>query len=161
MRSRCFRMDRHDKLITAAFAVMLTASATVCFAAFFPQRDTPSSVGQPSISEAASYTSPKSVLFGAYDVVRVVDGDTIVVLIDGQERKIRMIGIDAPESVHPDQTRNTEQGKSAADFTAELLNGKQVYLEYDTDRTDDYGRTLAYVWIAQRILDKPRHSSCF
>ncbi len=140
-------MDEKNKLHTAAFAVLLAFSAAVCFAVFLPHDSSGFAVQQSSAAESTSYTPPKPVLFGAYDVVRVVDGDTIIVSIDGNERKVRMIGIDTPESVHPDQTRNTDQGKIAADFTAELLTGKQVYLEYDTDRTDDYGRILAYVWL--------------
>lgn len=92
--------------------------------------------------------------FGAYDVVRVVDGDTIIVSIEGKETTIRMIGIDTPESVHPDSSRNTENGKIASEYTAELLTGKQVYLEYDRERTDSYGRTLAYVWLNHEMVEE-------
>lgn len=92
--------------------------------------------------------------FGAYEVLRVVDGDTIIVDIDGSETTVRMIGIDAPESVHPDASRNSESGKIASEFTAELLTGKQVYLEYDRERTDSYGRTLAYVWLDHKMVEE-------
>lgn len=86
-------------------------------------------------------------LFGLYDVVRTVDGDTIILNIDGKEKTIRLIGVDAPESVHPDRSRNTEDGKIASDWMSEYLSGKQVYLEYDIETVDDYGRTLAYVYL--------------
>ena len=92
--------------------------------------------------------------FGAYRVLRVVDGDTIIVDIDGSETTVRMIGIDAPESVHPDASRNSESGKIASEFTAELLNDKYVYLEYDRERTDSYGRTLAYVWLNHKMVEE-------
>lgn len=82
-----------------------------------------------------------------YDVVRTVDGDTIVLDIDGKEKTVRLIGVDAPESVHPDQARNTDDGKAAAEWLSEYLSGKQVYIEYGMDPTDDYGRTLAYVYM--------------
>jgi len=76
-------------------------------------------------------------------VVRVVDGDTL--LLDGDER-VRLIGIDTPESV--DARRPIEYlGKEAAAFTRRLAEGKRVRLAYDQERSDRYGRTLAYVFL--------------
>lgn len=49
-----------------------------------------------------------------YEVLRVIDGDTIEVSIDGEPVSVRMIGIDCPESVHPDESLNTEYGETAA-----------------------------------------------
>lgn len=86
-------------------------------------------------------------LHGPYDVVYVIDGDTAFIDIDGIETKVRFIGIDTPESVHQDESRNTPEGKTASEFTKKLLTGKQVYLEYDISTEDDYGRTLAYVYL--------------
>ena len=91
-------------------------------------------------------------LHGLYDVVRVVDGDTIIVDIDGAETRVRLIGVDTPESVHPDDTLNSEHGKIASDFTSALLTGKQVYLEYGEEMTDKYGRTLAYVFLSDKTM---------
>ena len=84
---------------------------------------------------------------GPYEVLRVIDGDTIEVNIDGEPVTVRMIGIDCPESVHPDESLNTEYGETAAEFTRSLLEGKNVVLEYDEQLTDDYDRTLAYVYL--------------
>ena len=91
-------------------------------------------------------------LHGLYDVVRVVDGDTIIVDIDGAETRVRLIGVDTPESVHPDDTLNSEHGKIASDYTSALLTGKQVYLEYGEEMTDKYGRTLAYVFLSDKTM---------
>lgn len=91
-----------------------------------------------------------SDLYGEYEVIRVVDGDTIDVEIDGEGTRVRLIGIDTPESVHPDENRNTKEGKAAADWLGELLDGEKVYLEYDAAQTDKYGRTLAYVYLSDR-----------
>ena len=91
---------------------------------------------------------PVVKLYGLYDVVRVVDGDTIIVDRDGKETRVRFIGVDTPESVNPDESLNTEQGAIAADYTKELLTGQQVYLEYDKERTDKYDRVLAYVYLS-------------
>jgi micrococcal nuclease len=84
---------------------------------------------------------------GPYAVVRVVDGDTAIININGTEQRCRFIGIDTPESVHPDESRNKEEGKTASSWTKDLLAGQNVYLEYDLQPTDDYGRQLVYVYL--------------
>jgi len=75
--------------------------------------------------------------------IRVVDGDTIV--LDGNE-KVRLIGVDTPETKDP---RKPVQyfGQEAYEFTKGLVEGKRVKLEYDQNRIDKYGRTLAYVYL--------------
>lgn len=76
-------------------------------------------------------------------VERVVDGDTFVIE-NGQ--KVRMIGINAPESVDP--RRPVEfYGKEASRYTKELLEGKEVYLQWGETPKDRYGRWLAWVWL--------------
>lgn len=87
------------------------------------------------------------VLSDLYDVVRVVDGDTIIVSVDGIETRVRLIGVDTPESVHADEEKNTAEGIEASEWTTLLLTDAKVYLEYDIDTEDDYGRTLAYVYL--------------
>jgi len=77
-------------------------------------------------------------------VERVVDGDTIIV--EGVGR-VRLIGVDTPETVHPNRPVEFF-GKEASAFTKRLLERKRVRLEYDQERTDRYGRTLAYVYLA-------------
>jgi micrococcal nuclease len=76
-------------------------------------------------------------------VTRVVDGDTIV-LDDGT--KVRLIGIDTPETKDP---RKPVQyfGEEASAYTKRMLEGRDVRLEYDQQRLDKYGRTLAYVFV--------------
>lgn len=87
-------------------------------------------------------------------LIRVVDGDTIVVEIDAEQYKVRLIGIDTPESVasqeYLDRTgkENTEAGKTASEYTKSLLaDYHEVYLQKDTSDTDRYGRLLRYVWL--------------
>lgn len=87
-------------------------------------------------------------------LVRVVDGDTIVVDIDGTEQKVRLIGIDTPESVHPDDSKNTVQGDLASENTKVILeNVNTVYLQKDVSDTDRYGRLLRYVWLTPDMND--------
>lgn len=86
-------------------------------------------------------------------VVRVVDGDTYVVNLDGEETKIRLIGVDTPESVAPESytektgKENTEEGKNVSDYMKEKLpEGSVLFLEFDVNKYDKYDRVLAYAY---------------
>ena len=89
-----------------------------------------------------------------YKVIRVVDGDTFVIDYNGKEEKVRLIGIDTPESVHPDADRNSAAGITASDYTKSLLQGKSVELEFDVQERDKYGRLLAYAYVDGYMLNK-------
>ena len=77
-------------------------------------------------------------------VTRVVDGDTLIVQGVG---RVRLIGVDTPETVDP---RRPVQffGKEASAFTHRMAEGKVVRLAFDAERTDRFGRTLAYVYLS-------------
>lgn len=95
--------------------------------------------------------------FVTAEIERVVDGDTIKVLMDGESYRIRLVGMDCEESVHPEKSKNTEKGLQASEFTKSLLpEGTRVYLQKDTNDTDRYGRLLRYVWLElpEDIWDK-------
>ena len=78
-------------------------------------------------------------------VVGVIDGNTIDVLIDGQEHRVRYLGIDAPDVVYP---THVERFAVDAWNGNELLVGSQtVYLEKDVSQSDEEGRLLRYVWL--------------
>lgn len=80
-------------------------------------------------------------------VKRVVDGDTVVLEKNGYEYKVRLIGVDTPESVHLDKNKNTKEGKIVSDFTKERLTGKKVDIEFDVKPQDKYGRYLVYLYV--------------
>ena len=89
-------------------------------------------------------------------VTKAIDGDTLK-LSDGTH--VRLIGIDAPESrynskVERDSKRSRkdikaiiEMGKESSVFTRDLAEGKKVRLEFDVQKHDKYGRSLAYVYL--------------
>jgi len=78
-------------------------------------------------------------------VVRVIDGDTIVVDIGDHRETVRLIGIDTPETVRPDAPVEC-YGPEASAHTKDLLApGTPIRLERDAEARDDYGRLLAYV----------------
>jgi micrococcal nuclease len=86
-------------------------------------------------------------------VERVVDGDTAMMVIGGDEVRVRFIGIDTPESVAPDQPVECYAEQASA-YTTSRLEGRTVRLEFDIERIDQYGRTLAYVWIGDELFNE-------
>jgi endonuclease YncB( thermonuclease family) len=90
-------------------------------------------------------------------LVRITDGDTIHVLVNGKDEPVRLIGINAPEKhkringrpIGPPEPLSSE----ATDFLAQVLDDRSLWQEYDTVRRDKYERLLAYIW-AQGKGDK-------
>jgi micrococcal nuclease len=78
-------------------------------------------------------------------VIRVVDGDTIVVDYQGTYEKVRLLCVNTPESVHPDKKQNILMGKVASDYTKSRLTGSFVDLEFEGPIRGRYGRLLCYV----------------
>lgn len=86
---------------------------------------------------------------GLYSVSRFVDGDTVSVNMNGHEEKIRLIGVDTPET-HKPNTPVQCYGPAAAAFTKRTLQGQKIRLASDeltTDR-DRYGRLLRYIYLS-------------
>ena len=87
-----------------------------------------------------------------YLVTRVIDGDTIIVLIDGEEKTVRYIGIDTPETVR--QLKPVECfGQEASVRNKELVLGKMIRLIKDVSETDQYGRLLRYVYLDDEFIN--------
>lgn len=83
-----------------------------------------------------------------FRVIRVVDGDTIIMEMNDKKETIRLIGLDTPEIV--DQRKPVACfGKEASEEAKRILNGKSVYLETDPSQEvrDKYHRLLAYVFL--------------
>jgi micrococcal nuclease len=90
-------------------------------------------------------TGPAAATDGLAVVTHVVDGDTIDVSIGGRDERVRLIGIDTPETKKPDSPIECF-GPEASAFTAELLPvGTELRVARDIVGRDDYGRLLAYV----------------
>jgi len=85
-------------------------------------------------------------------VVRVVDGDTIVASVDGEDEYVRYIGVDTPETVKPD-TPVQCFGPNASDENHRLVDGRTVRLVFDQEARDVYGRLLAYVYAGRRFVN--------
>jgi micrococcal nuclease len=79
-------------------------------------------------------------------VQRVSDGDTFVATVQGRRERVRVIGVDTPESVDPNRP-DEPYGQEASDFAKHYLDGETVRLAGDAEPRDRYGRMLAYVWL--------------
>jgi micrococcal nuclease len=127
----------HGPASTSASAAAATASATA-------------SAPAPSAS-AADTTEP---VLGAAPigptehatVVRVVDGDTIVIDRGFGEERLRYIGVDTPETVAPGSPVEW-MGPEASAANKALVEGREVVLERDVSEVDRFGRLLRYVWL--------------
>lgn len=96
-----------------------------------------------SCSNESLNASPNSAT-----VKRVVDGDTIEIAIGGKTERVRLIGVDTPETKHP--TKGVEcYGPEASAYTEQLLpTGTALRVERDIEARDKYGRLLLYVYTA-------------
>jgi micrococcal nuclease len=101
------------------------------------------SVGTPEQSRESLNASSEKRL-----VIRVIDGDTIVV---SPNEKVRLIGVDTPETVHPKRAVQCF-GKDAKEFTRSMVERQSIRLVLDESNAahrhrDKYGRTLAYAYL--------------
>lgn len=90
-----------------------------------------------------------------YPVVKVIDGDTIDVLVENQTVRVRLLGINSPESVDP--RRPVECfGKEASHYLKNILGDSIVRLEKDRDKpdADEYGRWLRYVYMNDIFINR-------
>ena len=89
-----------------------------------------------------------------YPVSKISDGDTFYVKTENSEKfKIRLIGIDAPESYNLGLKFHKEYfGKEAKVFVINLLKNKKVKLTFDVQKTDRYGRILAYAYLENGVF---------
>lgn len=89
-----------------------------------------------------------------YNVYRVSDGDTFYIKTENSQKiKIRLIGIDAPESYNVGlKIRKEYFGKEAKIYATNLLKNKKVRFAFDVQKIDRYGRTLTYTYLENGIF---------
>lgn len=105
-----------------------------------------------SIKTVSSTSSDKEIV----ELIKCVDGDTATFSINGKRKKVRFLGIDTPESVHP-YKEVEEYGSSASEYTCNLLkNANLLELSYENNlsKTDKYGRILAWVWADNELVQE-------
>lgn len=132
---------------TEAFSATSTASTGV-------QTPSPTSSDSPSLGARATQKAQADGQSGTSAapngtlawVDRVVDGDTIMVELNGQVERLRYIGVDAPESVRQNYPVECF-GPEASDANKRLVDGREVMLVKDVSDRDQYGRLLRYVYV--------------
>lgn len=110
--------------------------------------------GQPSGPQVSGLTGPAEVL-------KVSDGDTVHVLLEGTDESVRLIGVDTPEKFKSAKlTRDAEEsplsaqeiqelGEGASAYAENLLAGREVYVQTGVEARDRYGRLLAYLYLLE------------
>ncbi len=132
-------------IISKRWTLVLVITLVIIFLAFLfnTQRDAVFGILNYGIGEKSQ------VPIGPYyKVTRVVDGDTLVVNINGVDEKVRLIGMNTPETVDPRKSVECF-GKEASARMEQLADGKNVRLESDSTQSirDIYGRLLDYVYL--------------
>jgi len=140
MRRKRFR----KKLILVALAMIISTTYYI----WEKNVDIMPALSKTTIVPPTSINIPEQEI---YSVERVVDGDTFIVNISGESKRVRLIGVDTPESVHPDAQKNVDYGEISSQFTKNLIEGKSVILEFDIQKEDRYGRILAYVYLPETL----------
>ena len=113
---------------------------------------TPSATSSPAPTATSTATPLPTRILEAARVITIVDGDTIRVVMNGQEYPVRYIGIDTPEIVHPGLPVEPF-GPEAAEANRQLVLDRDVLLERDVSDTDAYGRLLRYVWVGDLMVN--------
>ncbi len=157
MRSRW----KQKKLFTHLLSFVLFAFATIFFVSLTVQQL--NSYGEEGIERKFQHQHKhhrESREKIPAKLIRVVDGDTLLVSLDGKRERVRLIGIDSPESVKPESPVECYGEEAKAYLTSLLPRGSQIFLQYDRTqgKRDRFGRILAYVFtrdgenIAEEIL---------
>lgn len=128
------------------FPLILVLAILFIAASIYFSSDNKTEFDNSQNTETANQTELKQD--NLYKIIRVIDGDTIIVEINSRKEKIRLLGINTPESVDP--RRPVECfGIEASDKAKEILAGGNVRLETDSTASekDKYGRLLRYVFL--------------
>jgi len=135
--------------LSVVLACVIACAFMVALAKHFVIGDEPWSLVDVSwLSTGVETELDEGVLYEAARVVRVVDGDTLIVAIDGLDKRVRLIGVDAPEIGEPG-------GDEATQFVRDLVEGQTVWLSGSGNDVDRFGRLRRYVW-----LQEPADQNC-
>jgi micrococcal nuclease len=93
---------------------------------------------------------PEALAEGEHQVLRVVDGDTLLL---ANHARVRLIGVNTPEMVRPDHPVEA-WGPEASRFTKDFIARGPVRLTFDQERKDRFDRFLAYVWVNDQLLNE-------
>ena len=135
--------------IVARFALAVALCAAACGGGAATPGASAGAAGPGSATPAPIPGAPGRPTGPTQDatLVRVVDGDTIRVMVDGVEERVRYIGIDTPELNTSSPATPDPYAEAATEANARLLAGGRLVLEKDVSERDQYGRLLRNVWL--------------
>lgn len=150
-------MTKNDLLKLSVSIILLLGTATACNST---ELDTFAPVPTNEASYNTEYDS--AVDIGEEDnkrlleakVLRVVDGDTMKVSIDGKKETIRLLLVDTPESVKPDLPEPQPFAIEASNFAKKMLTDKDVQIELGISERDKYGRLLCYLYVDGKMFNE-------
>nr|WP_263324422.1 thermonuclease family protein [Neobacillus sp. Marseille-Q6967] len=87
-------------------------------------------------------------------IIRVVDGDTVNINLNGKEETVRLLLVDTPETVHPSKPVQPFGPEASALAKETLTPGKQVEIEIDVSERDKYGRLLCYLYVDGKMFNE-------
>lgn len=117
--------------------VFVTLAVQACQATSVPQG--------PDATRPTFDCVPQNTQRDLAELVRVIDGDTIEVVVNGQTKRVRYIGMDTPE-------REDVFFAEATNANAQLVTGQRLTLVKDVSETDRYDRLLRYVFVGENIF---------
>ncbi|MBI4088154.1 thermonuclease family protein [Candidatus Kaiserbacteria bacterium] len=133
-------------------AGLIVAFALGFYFGSFSKMPEPSIQTTPILDGSATTTPDIAAEHEWYPIVKVIDGDTFTVAMNGESVTVRLIGLDTPETVDP---RKPVQcfGKEASEKARQILAGSSVRLESDPSQgeLDKYGRLLAYAFLPSNM----------
>ncbi|MEY8000059.1 thermonuclease family protein [Clostridium sp. Mt-5] len=139
-----------SKILTVCITGILLVSAAGCSDSSSDNKNVDKSTQTLAVksndsNKSTSQESKSPIQLEQAVVIKHIDGDTVYVKLEnGQDVKVRFIGVNTPEST----TEHEQYGEEASNYTKSRLLGKTVYLEKDIGDTDKYGRLLRYVWLS-------------
>jgi micrococcal nuclease len=141
VRQTAIRARLHPLAFVATVAFLILGSVVLAVGVWFVAVRSRTIAPAPAITQIGPSSAASVDVFSGV-VVRAIDGDTVE-LSDG--RRIRYIGVDAPEA-------HAAGGAAATARNRDLVQGKTVRLEFDHDRHDRFGRVLAHVWVGENLV---------
>jgi micrococcal nuclease len=138
------RLDRRGLVLVLLLVVLLAGCDGYLEGGGGRAGKAPAELATSDAERAAWPDPPKDALTAK--VQRVVDGDTFIATVRSQRERVRVIGVDTPESVDPNRP-DEPFGEEASTFAKHYLDGETVQLAGDAEPRDRYGRMLAYVWL--------------
>ncbi len=143
------KTGKYKYVLPAAMIVAFFLVKILFFNDIEDKQDVETKITSTIDTKSTSKTNNKAnndITYELYLVERVVDGDTVILVIDGEKVRCRISGVDTPESVGDYKDNPQYYGKEASDYTKEALENEYVYVQYDVKKYDKYDRLLAYIW---------------